>query len=162
MWLVYWQISVLQLGCKAARFSLCFRSPLNAELIHSWWGWEKRQRLKSLLLALLFEFAVWLYFLVFSLCFLNLYFRRWFSFVWSSGQVNSYVSGNLVYRWDFERTPLMLCPHVRLAITVEFLLFRLKQNKEVHARFSRCEMECLLSVDCTQFTEGKSGATGFK
>lgn len=54
---------------------------------------------------------------------------------------------------------LMLCPQFSLAISVVSLLFLLKQNKEVHTLFSRCEMGCLLSVDCTQFTEGKSGVT---
>lgn len=50
---------------------------------------------------------------------------------------------------------LMLCPQSWLATSVASFLFLLEQNKEVDALFSRCEMECLLSVDCIQLTEGK-------
>lgn len=50
---------------------------------------------------------------------------------------------------------LMLCPQFWPAIAVVSSLFLLEQNKEVYALFSRCEMECLLSVDCMQLTEGK-------
>lgn len=57
---------------------------------------------------------------------------------------------------------LMLCPQSWLGISVASLLFLLEQNKEVRALFSRCEMECLLSVDCTQFIEGKSAVTYVK
>lgn len=57
---------------------------------------------------------------------------------------------------------LILCPQLWLATNVVSLLFLLEQNKEVHALFSRCEMECLLSVDCMQFTEGKLRATCVK
>lgn len=41
-------------------------------------------------------------------------------------------------------------------------LFLLKQIKEVNALFSCCEMEWLLSVDCIQFTEGKTGLSCVK
>lgn len=50
---------------------------------------------------------------------------------------------------------LKLCPQFCLATGIWPWLFLLEQNKEVHALFSSCEMECLLSVDCMQFTEGK-------
>lgn len=56
----------------------------------------------------------------------------------------------------------MLCPQFWLATRVSSLLFLLEQNKEVHTLFSSCEMECLLSVDCMQFTEGKLWATCVK
>lgn len=50
---------------------------------------------------------------------------------------------------------LVFCPPFWLGTSVRSLLFLLEQNKEVHVLFSSCEMECLLSVDCMQFTEGK-------
>lgn len=54
---------------------------------------------------------------------------------------------------------LLFYPQFWLAVSVSSLLFLLEQNKEVHVLFSSCEMECLLSVDCIQFTEGKLQAT---
>lgn len=50
---------------------------------------------------------------------------------------------------------LGFCPPFWLATSVPSSLFLLEQNKEVHVLFSSCEMECLLSVDCMQLTEGK-------
>lgn len=53
----------------------------------------------------------------------------------------------------------VLCPRFWLAASFSSLLFLVEQNKEVHVLFSSCEMECLLSVDCTRFSEGKLRAT---
>lgn len=43
----------------------------------------------------------------------------------------------------------------REAARVWTVFFLLEQNKEAHALFTSCAMECLLSADCMQFTEGK-------
>lgn len=56
----------------------------------------------------------------------------------------------------------MLYPSFWQATSVPALFFLLEQNKEVHTLFSSCEMGCLLSFDCMQFTGGKLQVTYVK